>query len=277
MPQQHTHMKNTLLRSGKALALAACAIFTAALPATATSSVMPAQFDNIALFTLQSTSGDTTTLSNTALVEGDVGIAGTGRITLNNTSKIDGSLSYRTNGVLTKASGATITGGIFKNASTDCALDNGVAQAHYASDYANSLAATPGYPTTIVRNTSLTLSGSGRVVLKLTDFALSSSAILTLQGTATTEYVINVSRSFSLANTSKVMLSGGITYDNVVFNVRGTGVATLSDSSIFNGILLAPKRNLTMTTAALVNGGVVANKVTMSGSTKIKKPKKVSP
>ena len=265
------------LRSGMAFVLAACALFSAALPTVATGSVMPSQFDNIALFTLQATSGDTSTLSDTSLVDGDVAIGGTGRIALNNSSRIEGDLSYRTNGILTKANTATITGQTHKNYATDFALSFGSMLANNASEYANRLAASPGYPTTINRNTSLTLNGSGRVVMKLTDFALSGSAILTLQGSAATEYVINVNKKFTLANTSKVVLAGGITYDNVVFNIRGTGAATLADSSILDGVILATKRTVNLSNQAQVLGVVVANKVSLSGSSKIKKPKNVSP
>lgn len=88
---------------------------------------------------------------------------------------------------------------------------------------------------------------------------------------------MNVSKKFSLSNGSRVQLAGGLLWDNVLFNVRGSGTAIVTGGSIFNGILMANSRTVTVDNSSQVLGEVIANKVKINGSGKVKRPKKVSP
>jgi hypothetical protein len=80
-----------------------------------------------------------------------------------------------------------------------------------------------------------------------TSFLENSGALLTIVGGPTDTFVLNVSGNYSFTK-SFIKLSGGITPDNVLFNVTGTGTtATISGSeSIFFGTLLAVSRNITI-------------------------------
>lgn len=279
----------SILRLGKAALLGSCALLVAAAQASAAETAAassssfdlsacgigpaaPGQFSNLAIFTLNAGNGDTDILSGNAQVQGAVAVAGSGKISLSNFSQIKGNLSYKTNGTLTKGSTTNITGSIYKNSSTDSLLNAGASAALFVSSFANSLNASSGYPTTINSNSSLSLNSSGLAVLKLTDFKLSNNATLTLQGTASSFYVINVQKDFSLTN-AYVKLSGGLTWDHVLFNVRGSsGLTTISGTSEFNGILLAANRTVTLKDNSKLIGAVVANTVNLSGNSIVRCP-----
>src|ERR1700757_2041393 len=97
--------------------------------------------------------------------------------------------------------GSHVTGMFFHKATYDPQLDNGVNEAINTSNQAWALPVTPAYAgiTNIQLNShqNLTLSGAPgqTVVLKLNNFQITSGT-LTLMGTATTNFVINVSKQF---------------------------------------------------------------------------------
>ncbi len=75
--------------------------------------------------------------------------------------------------------------------------------------------------------------------MKLSNFVLHSNSTLTLDGVAGSAFIINVAGNFSLANFSKIVLTGGLTPSDVLFNVRGgTGTFSITSGSIFQGTLL---------------------------------------
>ena len=115
-------------------------------------------------------------------------------------------------------------------------------------------------------------------MLSLKSFLMSGSATFTLQGTATTSFVINVNKQFSLSGMAKIMLSGDVQWNNVVFNVRGQGsVVTLSGHSSLTGILNANDRTVKMSGQAIVYGKVNAKKLRLLESSQIIEPPVVSP
>jgi len=286
-----TTSRPTIFRWAKAALVASCAMLLPHLQAQTqaqtqtmnftaggfSGSWMPSQFNNLSVFTLGAGSGATDTLSGNAVINGSVGVAGAGNISLSNSASIKGNLSYTTNGTLTRSgTGTTITGGIYQNSATNTYLSAGVAVANAVSSWANQQTASSGYPTTIDSNTSLTLTSSGNAVLKLTDFELSNNATLTLQGSAKSSFIIDVSQTFSLAN-ANVKLSGGIQWDEVIFNVVNSGSATLTGNSNFTGVLLAPSRSVSLSGTSVINGLLVANTVALSGSAVVNSLPIVSP
>lgn len=214
-------------------------------------------------------------------IYGDVGVAGSGNITMTGSATIHGDLYYRSNGTLTMKGNSAITGNRFHN--QDSVLDNGVTEAINTSNHAFALPVTPAYAGITSINLSggqnLTLNGAPgqTVVLKLQDFIITSGT-LTLQGTASTNFVINVSRQFSMTDHSQIILSGGVTWDSVLFNVRGTGTnVMLAGQSTLRGVLMANYRTVDMSGGSLVLGSVIADKIKMSGSAQINRPPISSP
>jgi len=224
-----------------------------------------------AVFTLGSGVNTNVNLSGQSLVVGDVGAAGKGDVNLSAQSTINGNLYYHTGGALNNA-GGTITGSRFNNAASDALLDQAAMDAQNASDQAFNLAVTPAYASLTNVNLSgsqnITITGSQCVVLKLNNFILSSGTF-TLAGTAGTSYIINVRNQFSLSNSAKIVLGTGINPQDVLFNVRGTGSATMSGNAQFNGILLATKRTVSISGSSSVKGEVIANSVNLSGQSTV--------
>jgi len=228
-----------------------------------------------AIFTLGNNVSLNVNMSGQALVIGDVGAAGTGNVTVGSSqARIQGSLYQHTGGNLNNS--GTITGSTFQNAATDSLLNQAAIDAQNASDEAWALGVTPAYSSLTNVNLSggnITITGSGCVVLKLTNFVISGHGTFTLAGTAGTSYIINVSNQFSLSNSSQIILGTGIRPQDVLFNVRGTGSqVSLSGSTQFNGILLATKRTVSISGSAQVRGEVIANSVIISGQSRVVTP-----
>src|SRR6266446_3924490 len=84
-------------------------------------------------------------------------------------------------------------------------------------------------------------------VYSATSFLENSGAILTITGAANSSLVLNVGGDFSFTK-SFIVLKGGITQDNVLFNITGSGttVTVSGDNSLFFGTVLAVNRNITI-------------------------------
>jgi len=223
-------------------------------------------------------------------VLGNVGAAGAGGLTLS-LSKIQGSV-FRDTGSYAN-SGGVVTGtntggnGAYLNTAVSNAnsassaaqgltastsgltLGGGVSGSVYGSNYTAALS---------LNNTSgsITATSAGTKVLNLTDLILSGTgAILTLNGNGVAgavNYVINVNRYLTLGTAAQIQLGGGLTPQNVLFNVKSNATqydVTLSGGSVLNGILLAATRNVSLTGASTVNGEVIAKGVSLSGRSKV--------
>ena len=213
--------------------------------------------------------------SGTTDIFGDVGIAGDGDLTLSGGATIHGNLYYKTGGTLKKNGNAMVTGTTFHDGASDTQLNNGVNEAIATANHAFGLFATrPQMSIILGDHQNLTLTGAPgeTVVLQLSNFSLSASATLTLQGSANTNFVINVSNQFSLTGGSKIVLDG-VSWDDVLFNVVNTGSdVKVSGQSTLNGVLMANKRTVELSGGSLVNGEVIADRIKMSGSSEINHP-----
>ena len=256
-------------------------VFGSALNAPATLlQVLPAMGDlnRWAVFALGD--GDFSNhLTDDAFVEGDVGIAGNGNLRLRGNSTIQGNLYYRSNGTLQLGNNATITAAQFNN--QDAVLDNGVTEAINASN--DAFALTPnrlGSSITLGGNNNTTITGAPgeTVVLKLNYLEMSGNATLTLEGTATTTFIINVKNQFSLSGNSQITLSGGLEWDDVLFNVRGNGSdVCLTGNARLEGILMANRRTVILGAHATVRGAVIADRVRLNGNSRVIHPPVASP
>ncbi len=208
-----------------------------------------------------------------ALIDGDLGLAGNGNFLMGESATVNGDVYDRSNGTVLTFQHAVISGSIFHN--QDALLDNGVNEALAASTHAFSL--TPNRPNTSIKslgNEAITITGAPgeTVVLSLKNFILRDNSSFTLQGTATTTFVINVNKKFSLSGNSHIDLAG-LQWNQVLFNVVGTGQrVSLGDSSIFNGILMANDRTIKLKGDATVSGEIIANRLKLRGSSRVLHP-----
>jgi hypothetical protein len=218
-------------------------------------------------------------LLNDAQINGDVAVSGNGNMVLTNHATINGNVYFPWGGALTTGPGTLITGS--RNRVSRPPLDAESNLALNLSQAAGLLTPTQNLSMIALNGTSnLTLSGAPgqTVVLDLRLVRMSGNSTLTLQGSANTTYVINVNRGFSLTDAARIVLSGGLDWNDVVFNVRGRGATvTLAGTSNFQGILLASRRTVQLRDAAIIRGEAIADNLQMQGTSQINHPPVVSP
>ena len=221
--------------------------------------------------------------TGTTDIYGDVGVAGDGNISLSGSATIHGDLYWHTPGTLKLSGNAQITGARHHDAGSDLILDNGVNEANTASAHAASFTSSFAYSGLMNITSSMTLTAQhdrpgNSTVLNLNSIVLGNQSTLTLSGTATDVFILNVSNQFSLTSQSKIVLTGGLTWNDVLFNIKGSGSeVTLDGQSTVNGIIMANKRTVNLSGGSTVSGQVIANKIKMSGSSRIIRPPITSP
>jgi hypothetical protein len=243
-------------------------------------------------FTSLDVSAPTTTTQGGAFqITGDVAMAGAySNLNLSGYGSLSGDRYLQTTSNETRQGTHTVLGGSkFSSNSTNTALNNAVTALKTVSTTAAGLTKTNGSPSSISLNhNNLSFSNNpfaGKYVMNLSSLVMSNNSVLTLTGSAGSAFVINVSGAFSLTSGAKIVLAGGLTTSDVLFNVTGnTGAFTIAGGSLFNGTLLAynstkngTQRTLTVDGAGtLVTGQLIANKVIVSNGAKVRKPPKVS-
>jgi hypothetical protein len=114
------------------------------------------------------------------------------------------------------------------------------------------------------------------VVLSLKNFCLRKDSSLTLQGTVTTTFIINVNRKFSLKGNSHIDLAG-VQWNQVLFNIVGDGPKVfVAGNSVFAGILLANNREVELQGNSTVSGEIIGNRLNLHGSSRVLHPSVVS-
>jgi hypothetical protein len=216
-------------------------------------------------------------------IYGDVGVAGDGNITMTGNATIHGDLWWRSNGTLSMKGNSKVTGNQRHGATYDSQLDNGVTYANNASTQAASFSSSLAYAGITSITSSLTLNAQhdmpgNKTVLNITDLVLTSHSVLTLNGTASDVFIINVSKNFSLTAQSAIVLTGGLGWDDVLFNVKGKGGdVTLDGQSTLNGVLMATQRTINNAGGSTIRGEAIANKIKLAGSAQIIHPPATSP
>lgn len=261
-----------MLRGLKVFLLAG--VFLYAISAQASTVINPDGSINVgsaSLFTVL-TSGDlddtNNTLTGSSMITGNVGIGGRGNFTMSN-GVVNGDIYMNNVGKFKKSGPAQHNGTVFLN--QDPILNAALNDARMLSDMAAMDISTGSYTVTMGTfngmtengNQSVTLTGTGKIVLNLQDFVMTGGTF-TLSGTATTTYIINVARNFSLDN-ARIVLSGGLMASHVLFNVRGAGSqVSLNQGTSMQGILLATKRKVSLA-GGKVFGRVIAEQLALSG------------
>ena len=234
--------------------------------------------------------------AGSADVYGNVGISGSGRLSMTN-SYINGFVdqnSSPTNVFAGNGGNPYFLGSITHDSAYLLQGYNDAIAASAAAKYLGTPAGLSANPTVVLGSatTAVITSATSQAdlgitgplagttyVLNLTDLILQgTSAVLTLNGTATTNYVINVNRYMSLAGGAKINLAGGITPQNVLYNVNQNTInvvqydVTLSGGSEARGIILATTRAVKLTGDSKVFGEVIAKSVSLSGSSNVINP-----
>ena len=216
--------------------------------------------------------------SGQSYIGGDLGVAGNGKFALRGEAIIDGDVYHPSIGLFTFEDRGSITGAIFNN--QDAELNNGVSEALGTSEHAFDLSPTQSLPTLNLQGSeSMTIVGAPgeTVVLSLRNFVLSGNAAFTLQGTATTNFIINVRKKFLLSGSAHISLLG-VQWNDVLFNIHGrNSTVSLRGNSVFEGILMADDRMVRLRGRSLVIGEIIARRVNLRGNSRVNHPPIVSP
>src|SRR6266404_9745861 len=128
------------------------------------------------------------------------------------------------------------------------------------------------------QNVSILGAPGQTVTVNLQNFVMAGQSTLTLQGTATTSFIINVRKQFSLSGNSQIILSGGVRWDHVFFNVLGgRSVVSISGRAQLYGTLTARQRRVKLDDHSIVYGVVTARKIRVTDAAQIILPPIVSP
>jgi hypothetical protein len=226
--------------------------------------VHPALADTISLdlgaalgFAILETSTGNTSLanaSNAGIVRGNIGVNGSN---LSDSGvPINGNVTTGTAATLNPNVAPNVTGTITPN---QAALTLAVNAATSASATFAALAPTLSN-TSITGNTTINLA-AGLNVVDLTTVNLNLTT-LTLNGPAGSEIILNDSGGVTL-NSGHIVLTGGLTLNDVVFNLTGTaGLSTsggLNNESTLAGIFLALDAPVALTPGALT-GEIISGK-----------------
>ena len=238
------------------------------LALTATAEADPFTLGPAAGFTVLGRSSVTINNSDLFAVRGNVGVGG-GNGSLQKAT-VDGNVII-SSGANPSISGKDfiVTGGITTGANLTSAINAAIA----ASNAAAGLTATQTF-TNITSDLTIVGSG-GQNVISVNSIDL-NGANLTLSGGANDVFVINISGDFLLSH-AQIVLSG-VSLDNVLFNVTGTGTTVdfhKQDTAVF-GTVLAPDRDLIVDNAGLVvHGAIIANNITIHSGGQVSGPSAV--
>lgn len=208
-----------------------------------------------AVFSLTSTSA---TIQNEAAVTGTIAVGPGGSLTISNSPTLTGPI-YRD-------PTATVTGA----SSTPTSLSQAVTDAHRAATAYSALTATQVFGNI---TSSVSILGTGGLnVITVNALVLDGSDVLTLSGSASDLFILNIPARGSgntgrvvLENDSKIVLAAGVTANHVLFNVAGGGSSALEikNDARAQGTFLAPERSFVMQNDASLVGAVLAGGATL--------------
>ena len=220
---------------------------------------------------------DVTDFSAQSSLVGDVG-AVRGDVKFSGGSSIHGDVYLHTTGHYKNSSTGEHPGAIHQDPFTNMLLDQAKLDAMNASMAAfNKPNMGPPGLTSLTNFRSShggnwNISGYGCVVLHLGNFMMTGGTF-TLTGTATDAIIINLTGTLTLTGNTTFVLSGGLTWDSILFNIVGSGGdVQISGQAFMQGIILATQRRVVVNGSRGVFGEVIANRVRLTGSGRIVNP-----
>ena len=213
-------------------------------------------------------------INSLVTINGNEGVAQGGKISNNAPSKINGNVyEYSSN----QYSGpGKLSGSVITNSSL---LNQNVADALNASAVAKSL--TPDFTLGSV-TTSKTLTATaatrldGVTVVNINGNIQLNNGSLTLSGTATDVFVVNVTGNASFVGTGGLNLAGGLTANHVLYNFTGSsGTIQSHVGNVFYGTLLGANYNFDLD--GKFYGEIIGGKtITMKSGAQVNSPSQVT-
>jgi choice-of-anchor A domain-containing protein len=238
---------------------------TSVNPFTDLGSAGPSNWQILAVNTGSSTAN--LNIAYSSQVDGNVGVAN-GNVRVSSSSAIYGNLDVGTSGTISNS--GIVSGSINQNSATNTLLANATTAAMKAFTDASGMTATITSVTTINNPSSATtITGtSGINVIDLTNLDLSGSGDgLTLSAPSNGYFVINISGAFSVGNQANIVVAGGLSAADVLYNVTGTSGTVQFNGASGNvdvqGIVLAPYQDININ-GAQVDGEVITGNLTIT-------------
>jgi hypothetical protein len=227
-------------------------------------------------------------------VDGNIALAGVySTLTVSGHTSINGDRYEPTTSTESIKSTGTITGSRFSSGAINSDLNDGVASLKNVSMMATGRTATADSPTSlnIGKNQSRIFDNTpfgGKYVMNLSSFVMGggnngNGGTLTLKGAAGSAFVLNISGAFSLGGNAKILLMGGLTVSDVLFNITGSNSTfSIGGDALFNGTLLAYNSSGAQRTLQItghntqINGELIAYKINLQSGAHVNKPKEKS-
>ncbi len=215
--------------------------------------------------------GLTNTVNNTggtSTVTGDVGVGPGGELDMQGGSKVTGTVFVDQTGNVVLGGGSTVGGTVVQSMS-QAVSDAIAASTAFAAATPNQTIAAA---TVNAGGTSFSNPGGTEIVKITGNVDLEGSHTLTFTGAANDHYVVDVTGGLKLGGSSKILLSGGITPSDLIFNIEennasvngvdiesgahavGTFLAPFTSATVHGGSLLDPAL-----TGAVIAGGNTIN------------------
>lgn len=209
-------------------------------------------------------------MSGGGYIGGPVRLADGTNLGITDSNLIDGGI-YGTN-----LSGDPKGNTIF-NLSQDLLLNQAASDAAHYSNLYKGLSATNTSISTITDTLTITSAG-GQNVLNLDKLELGGGEVLSLDGGGSdSSFIVNIFGDLKL-NSGRIELSGGLTFDEVLFNVIGGKVSFSGggNSSSLMGIILALDGEIAIS-PGLIQGSIIGTKITLTSGADLDTPMPVIP
>jgi hypothetical protein len=203
--------------------------------------------------------------------QANLGITQGGKLNQTGNVVIQGTYyKYSTNSDAT-TSGFTAVGGV--NTTSNSVITSAASQASAASSNLAGLAANQTIAAAITTTTTITASAPGRnVVDLLAGINLPNGTTLTLSGSATQSFVINIPAGGIALGQASIVLTGGITAANVIFNLTGLTAdnVSMTGPGVVNGIVMDLNGMVSLSNNDTVNGEVISgNQISLNNNSDV--------
>jgi hypothetical protein len=165
----------------------------------------------------------------------------------------------------------TIASTTISNAAGNATLATAASNATTASANLAGLTANQTFASAITTTTTINATVPGENVINLAaGINLGNGTTLTLNGSASQSFVINIPAGGITLGSASILLTGGVTPANVIFNVTGGNVSLNGAGGVINWIVMDLEGTVSLTNNNTIFGEVISgNSISMSNNSDV--------